>query len=175
MRTPSHINLALKHDIAYHVEMQNIERTDLQSIIDANIRNHTILLDVDGVLLADIEEELTPHMLRFVASINKHNDVWIVSNSFCRARIEIVADALNIPWIETKYKKPNSRILEHIDRDPNKPLLVIGDKYLTDGLFAKNIGARALLMKVRLTNKGDRWLIKITYWLDDLIAKLLGV
>ena len=55
----------------------------------------------------------------------------------------------------------------------SKELLVIGDKFLTDGLFAKNIGAEFIKAKRKISGQ-ESILIKLINLFDDLLCLLLG-
>ena len=52
-------------------------------------------------------------------------------------------------------------------------LIIIGDKILTDGLFARHIGATFIKVE-RYKSKKDRLITKIIYRLDDLCQYLLS-
>lgn len=153
--------------------MKNIFWTDWETIRDENIRDHTILLDIDGVVMADGEEELSEKALPYIQELIGSNDVWLVSNSRRKGRTPKVAGMLNVPWADTKLRKPDPRILKHVQAVDGKPLLVIGDKFLTDGLFALTTKAKARLLKRRLKSKKDRPFAVFAYTLDDLVSGFL--
>lgn len=149
-----------------------MQRLTWHELLARNIRGHTILLDVDGVLMADGEDTVPPEIAAHVKELTRHNDVIVVSNTFRRNRVAYVHRLLGIPYAKTPLKKPSVRILTHILYDPRKPMLVIGDKVLTDALFAHRIGAACVLLH-RRTHPNDRVFIKLTYALDELFAPLV--
>mgnify|MGYP002813994512 CR=1 FL=1 len=75
---------------------------------------------------------------------------------------------------DTDLRKPSKNILELVDESPFKDKLVIGDKFLTDGLFAKNIGAEFTKV-ARIESENDRFYIKFLYWIDDLASKIFRI
>jgi predicted HAD superfamily phosphohydrolase YqeG len=153
--------------------MKNIFWTDWGAIQNEHIRNHTVLLDIDGVVMADGEEELDQATLPYIQKLIAHNDVWLVSNSRRAGRTPRVADILGVPWANTALRKPDPRILKYIQASNDKPFLVIGDKFLTDGLFAITIKASGRILKQRLRSKKDRPLAVFAYTLDDLVSGFL--
>jgi predicted HAD superfamily phosphohydrolase YqeG len=77
-----------------------------------------------------------------------------------------------VHYLKTGFRKPSRRILEHSTDVEMGKILVIGDKFLTDGLFAKNIGADFIKVK-RLSSPCESWLLKIVYLFDDLLYRFL--
>lgn len=153
--------------------MATIEKLTWDELTERDVRDRTILLDIDGVLMADGEDMIHPETRPYIDTLIAHNDVWIVSNTLRAQRRERTAQELNVRWADTPYRKPSKRIMEALQHDSEKPLLVIGDKFFTDGLFAIRIGADALLLKDRRTHPNDRWYIKLSYILDDLFSGFL--
>ena len=152
--------------------MHTITRTTWEKLQEYRISQHTIILDIDGVLMADAEDVIARDIAPYVEKLIAENDVWIVSNTFNNDRRQRVAQALGIQSVDTHLKKPDTRIMKYIERDPKKPLVVIGDKYFTDGIFAWRIGARGYLITPRRTHANDRWFIRLTYVLDDTLSSL---
>ena len=94
------------------------QRVSWAAIHRRDIRNHLILLDIDGVLMADGETTIAPEMREHVVRLTKHNDVRILTNTFFKKRAQYVRDTLHIPWIDSPYKKPSIKILIHCSRNP---------------------------------------------------------
>lgn len=153
--------------------MKNIRWTDWESIQKENICDHTVLLDIDGVVMADGEEELNEEVLPYIQKLISDNEVWLVSNSRRKGRTPQVAKMLGVSWADTKMRKPDPRILRHISSENNRSLMVIGDKFLTDGLFALAIKSQGRILKKRLKSKKDRLFAVFAYTLDDLISGFL--
>jgi len=52
------------------------------------------------------------------------------------------------------------------------PLVVIGDKYCTDGLFARNLKARFVLV-LRKRSGRERLIVRISYLIDRVVSWVL--
>ena len=126
----------------------------------------TILLDIDGTLLADGDDIVPRYIVETVSLMKENHIVFLVTNSGKIARRESVSEQLGVSCVKSRYKKPNPKIIEKISMDTEKPVVVIGDKMLTDGLFARYIEAEFLLVE-RITSRRDRFLIKLSYLIDD--------
>ena len=110
-----------------------------------NIRNSTLLIDIDGVLMADGEDTIAPDAATHINHLHQSNDIFIVSNTIYKKRCDYIAQTTNAICVHSHHKKPSTKILNDIpNRDPNKPMIVIGDKIITDGLLQKEL-APALL------------------------------
>ncbi len=141
-------------------------------VAQQNLRGYTIFLDIDGVLMADGEDTITKEIVEYVTKLKEHNDIHIVSNSFRKNRCRYISEMLKLPWVDSPHKKPSTHILKYMDYDKTKPLLVIGDKVLTDGIFAYRIKSELVLIK-RRTYPNDRWYIKLSYIIDDAFFSFL--
>ena len=84
-----------------------------------------------------------------------------------------MADKLNVPLLKTSFKKPNKKVINVLPDHLKKNLIVIGDKVLIDGLFAKNIGAEFIKVR-RLTSKNDSFNTKLTYKLDNFVGYFIN-
>jgi len=138
-----------------------------------NVRGYVILLDVDGVLMADGEEHVPEHIRSYVETLKQNNDVYVVSNTLYVSRREQAAREVGLPYIHTQHRKPSKKVLEALKYDTSKQLLVIGDKILTDGIFAKRIRARLVLLERRLSHN-DRFVIRFTYLVEDFLYWVLS-
>lgn len=110
----------------------------------APIKNSLIILDIDGTLLADGDRTgaIDPAAAANVQKLTAQgNQVYLCSNGFSHKleRNRGVAKRLNVSYHETPYKKPLKISVVPIVTAANKPVIVIGDKFLTDGLLAVNL------------------------------------
>lgn len=142
-----------------------------EDVLALDLKNHTIILDIDGVVMAHAEKTVPDETRRYIETLKARNDMYIVSNGFSKKRKAYTSEALGIPWVDSGYRKPSTRIMRFIDYNVEKPLVVIGDKILTDGLFAYRIKAQLLLIDRRLSSQ-DPLITRITYWIDDMIYSL---
>ncbi len=53
----------------------------------------------------------------------------------------------------------------------HKPVVVIGDLVLTDGIFARLTGSHFVYVQ-HLRHKSDTWLVKLMYLVDDAAASI---
>ncbi len=133
----------------------------------------TVLVDIDGTLTVDGSAEVSQQAVAQMKRILSANTVFLTSNKRKPERNYQVAQMLNVPFIDSPFKKPNKKVIERFSHLFKQNVLVIGDKFLTDGLFAKNIGARFIKIR-RLTSKSDSVKTKITYFVDDVVSALLS-
>ncbi len=111
-----------------------------------------IFLDVDGTLRPDGVGEMSLEVLKKLAELRVKNEVHLTSNK------------------ENKAKKPSRKAASGVDLQ-NKKVMVIGDKFLTDYLFAKNIGAEFIMVRRKISGR-ESWFVKLTYLLDNLFYKI---
>ena len=86
-------------------------RCTWDELIARDIHGYTILLDIDGVVMADGERTVPPIMYRYINQLKKTNDVFIVSNNIFKKRRRYVSETLGIPAVESGHRKPNAKIL----------------------------------------------------------------
>jgi predicted HAD superfamily phosphohydrolase YqeG len=110
-------------------------------------------------------------IIKQISELKKHNDIVLCSNRNDHNRNGQVAGLTKVPYLHTNLRKPSKRILQLIKNQDKKPLMVIGDKFLTDGLFARGIKAKFIKVK-RLTSHRDGLLTQLVYGLDNLAFKL---
>jgi len=143
-----------------------------QEINIGEINDYIVFLDIDGTIINDDEHKVSEENLQVINELKKYNQVYLCSNSRNRERNIKVGELANAEYIDTNLRKPSKKILDLIDHTPFTKRLVIGDKFLTDGLFAKNIKAEFIKVK-RITSENDRFYIKFLYFIDDLVSKII--
>lgn len=153
---------------------QLCKRHSWEDILNLNLSGYTIILDIDGVVMAHAETTVPDETKRYVENLKRNNDVFLVSNSLSTKRKAYTSEALDIPWIDSGHRKPSKRILSFMKYDVQKPLAVIGDKILTDGLFAYRIKATPLLLERRTSTK-DPIATRLMYWIDDIFYSLCSL
>lgn len=112
-------------------------------------------MDMDGTLRPDEDLEMSSEVLNKLEELKAKNEVHLTSNK------------------GNKIKKPSRKAAEGVDLE-DKKVIVIGDKFLTDGLFAKNIGAEFIKVKRKISGK-EALFVKITYLIDDLAWKIKNI
>ena len=127
-----------------------------------------VILDIDGTLTADGLEP-SPEAMEKVGELALVADVLLCSNGR-RDRTKKIASNLNVAFIHTSHNKPSRRVVEELMLDDRK-VFVIGDKLLTDGLFASNINA--IFVPVKRITGGEDLFTRIIYGVDNILMKVL--
>ncbi|MFZ2038567.1 MAG: hypothetical protein WAV11_01340 [Minisyncoccia bacterium] len=139
----------------------------------SSLKNKTIIIDIDGTLVADSEEEIMKENIEKINELAKYNKLFLCSNNNLHSRNISLSKKLNIEFINSPYKKPNKKVIDSIERIYLSGLVVIGDKYLTDGLFAGRIGA--VFIKVRrMESSNENLKIKSFNCVDDFLYLLIN-
>jgi|GEM_PF-12527 len=132
------------------------------------IRGFLILLDIDGTIAPDGSASVAPVILQKIAALRSANDVVFCSNkNNCQTRNQNISDQVGISCLNIPHKKPSRKVLDYLPNPRQLPLLVIGDKFLTDGWFAGNIGAK-FIKTARLVSPSDTLVVRATYLIDDV-------
>lgn len=145
-----------------------------QNLNISGLNGYVIFLDIDGTLVDDNKIELDEATLKKVWELEMNNQLYLCSNSRNHERNRKVGELAGVEYLDTDLRKPSKKILDLVDHAPFKNRLVIGDKFLTDGLFAKNIKAEFVKVK-RVESKNDRLYIKFLYWIDDIASKIIKI
>ena len=112
-----------------------------------------IFLDIDGTLRPDGVGDMSLEVLKKLAELRVKNEVRLASNKGGKA------------------KKPSKKVADGVNLK-NKKVIVIGDKFLTDGLFAKNIGGEFVKVKRKISGR-ESFFVKLTYLIDDISYGIL--
>lgn len=139
----------------------NIINGDLSSV-----SGYRILLDIDGTLVADGECSIDPIIIENVKNLSINNYIYLFSNKKNHQRNKKIAEILSIYYIESELKKPNRSVI-FLMGHKDKPALIIGDKFLTDGFLAVFSGSKFLKV-ARITGNKELFANKIIYKIDDL-------
>jgi len=130
---------------------------------ESDYKNALILIDVDGTVVSDRGDLLSPEAREKLRSFASCSEVFLCSNALPE-RTRSFADECGIQCVTTEHRKPSRQVAEDIDIG-DRNLIVIGDKALTDGLFASNIGAEFVMVR-RLRGSGESMLARFAYALD---------
>ncbi len=147
----------------------------------SSLKNNIILLDIDGTLVFDNGLELDDITIQKVKELAQSNKVFLCSNSKDLKRDKKFQAILGVGSVSGVYKKPNRKIkdlalekfnkLEDAKQGLNKsaPIVVIGDKSIIDGRFAKKIGAE--FIKIRGLYSGrESIFVRVSYFVDRLYS-----
>lgn len=135
------------------------------------ITDMVMIIDIDGTITSDSDFNLSPRASEKIDQLSRQNRVLLLSNKKNHVRGKLLAEKLEVEYIETNHRKPNQKILQDINSLQNRPIVVIGDKFLTDGLFAKSIGAKFIKVK-RITSSQENIAKKLVYLIDDILSRI---
>jgi len=131
-----------------------------------------VILDIDGTLLSDGDETVGVEEVAAVKRlVEQDNQVYLVSNGFShkKSRNKSIASELGVTFYETEYKKPLKLSVAPLVIGTSKQVIIIGDKFLTDGLLAVNLEVPFIRVRSIRSNK-DSLYVKLAYHLDDLVS-----
>ncbi|OGJ42406.1 hypothetical protein A3J23_02200 [Candidatus Peregrinibacteria bacterium RIFCSPLOWO2_02_FULL_48_14] len=137
-----------------------------------SIKGFLIFLDIDGTLCTDGTTDVDEATLKQISRLKETNTLYLCSNKKNHPRNQAISDLIGIPYLKTKLRKPDPKILNLIKAPIKTPLLVIGDLFWTDGRFARKIGAKFIQVKSKTGTK-DPWWISWAHRADDLLSLLL--
>jgi predicted HAD superfamily phosphohydrolase YqeG len=130
----------------------------------------TVILDIDGTVIAPGNPVIAPEEREAVLRMAQGATVVLLSNKKEHARNQRIAEELGVAYHRTGWKKPFPRSAQPFLR--GHPLVVVGDKFLTDGLLALFI--RASFIKVRrLSSREDSFFDRLACAIDDGAYMLL--
>lgn len=130
-----------------------------------------VLLDIDGTLVNDGDVSLSAPVLSKLDEIKRNNIVKICSNKRDEKRREKFEKLTGIEYLDSSYKKPNKKIAS-LFSSGGRSVIVIGDKFLTDGLLATRISARFIKVE-RKSNGKESLLIRFSYMIDNTASFFL--
>ncbi|MBU1151481.1 UbiA family prenyltransferase [Patescibacteria group bacterium] len=137
-----------------------------KTLKDIKVKSHIIILDVDGTLTPDSQNQLNPETRKEIDRLSEENEIYLLSNKKIHYRNRKIAKSLNIPYLQTDLSKPNPQVLKKVENPDKWPFLIIGDLAWSDGRLADNINAK--FEKVtRFRAETDHWYIKLAYFIDD--------
>lgn len=138
-----------------------------------DLKGALILLDIDGTVTYDHTSSVVePVVVETIQLLSQNNRVVAITNSRNFDRSDNLARQLGIERLDTEHRKPSKKIISTIENYQTTNTIVIGDKFLTDGLFASNIGAKFFKAK-RLVSSNDSLKTRLVYLLDDILYTLL--
>ncbi|MFA7685202.1 MAG: HAD-IIIA family hydrolase [Candidatus Gracilibacteria bacterium] len=144
--------------------------------LNVDFRDKIVLLDVDGTLIGDSMVNFADDVLEKITEMKKLNIVYLCTNSSDKKRNVVVEENLGVKIINLVNKKPSKKIWQEIAAKHGEinssKVIVIGDKFLTDGLFAKKICAKFIKVG-RVTSGNERIYIKLFNIVDDFAYNII--
>lgn len=147
-------------------------RVSFLEIAPVRYERALIIVDVDGTLVPDRGSTLPADVRSTLRALAEVADVRLCSNALPDRTAAFAKDA-GVGHLRSSKKKPSRRVIEGIESLP-KRVVVIGDKALTDGLFAANIGAEFVKV-ARIRGSGESVAGRVGYALDLMIAPALDI
>jgi predicted HAD superfamily phosphohydrolase YqeG len=138
------------------------------------IENSLVILDIDGTLVPDCGRVASAAVVAKVQALKAQgNEVRLCSNSrrgnFAE-RLDAVAAQLEVGVCPVVFRKPSMLAIAGLKRN-GRPLVVIGDKDLTDGLLARRAGARFIKVRRKL-DPADRLSSRMANLIDTIFGPI---
>src|SRR3989344_6216645 len=147
--------------------------TDITEDVLAGSR--LVIFDLDNTLVVPETIETRQEIVTWLSGVKKNRECLIVSNSrSAMQRKERVEQIFGCPLFYNQTRKPSRRLFQEISgryEIPTADIVVIGDRLLTDGFFAKINGARAVLVAPLALE--PRFFLKIVVSFEKLLLYLL--
>ena len=147
--------------------MRTFLETDFSSY-----QGYVVILDIDGVLVSDGEADLDERVRSQVTRLGQVNDVYLCSNGGYAERDKKFAELTGATWLSSSAAKPNLKVIKGLIIT-KQPVLVIGDKMLTDGLLAYRLHNASFIKVKRPVVKSTRSIFSSSRWtevVDDIIT-----
>jgi predicted HAD superfamily phosphohydrolase YqeG len=136
--------------------------------------NSLVILDIDGTIVPDCGQAASTAVLDKVREIKaRGNEICLCSNSRrgnYAQRLEAIAAQMEVGVCPVVFRKPSTLAISGLE--PNgRPLVVIGDKDLTDGLLARRVGAHFIKVRRKL-DPADRLSSRMANLIDTLFGPI---
>jgi uncharacterized protein len=108
-----------------------------------------LILDVDETLVPFNTKEASIELKQWITEIRQTNPIWLVSNNISHARINNIAESVNLPFIFAA-QKPSRRKLREAATGMNlsvEKVAMVGDRLFTDVLAGNRLGMFTILVE----------------------------
>jgi 4-hydroxybenzoate polyprenyltransferase/predicted HAD superfamily phosphohydrolase YqeG len=138
--------------------------------IETYFKDKKVFLDIDGTFAFDKSHHVDPKDLEKLEEVKKVADVHIVSNG-TQERTKELGNVLNIKMIVSNHQKPSPKVLQGYDFGElnRNNSIVVGDKFLTDGIFGLRLGIPFFHVK-SLQSPNESLYNRTLYFVDDVIG-----
>jgi len=143
---------------------------------DLNVKlwsGFAVILDVDGTLTADGGTDPGSAVLAKILELKENNSVFLSTNKKDFNRNAEISRRLNTQFLSTIFHKPDARVAQSLPPALRPTIVVVGDKFVTDGLLARNLKAKFVKVK-RIVSPRDSLTNKLIYFVDDILYALIG-
>jgi HAD superfamily hydrolase (TIGR01662 family) len=136
--------------------------------------NSLVILDIDGTIVPDCGQVASAAVHDKVRELKaRGNEIYLCSNSRrgnYAQRLEAIAAQMEVGVCPVVFRKPSTLAISGLE--PNgRPLVVIGDKDLTDGLLARRVGARFIKVRRKL-DPADRLSSRMANLIDTVFGPI---
>jgi len=109
-----------------------------------------LILDVDDTLVGNHEIEASPEVQQWIALMQQHYQIWLISNNPNTRRIQRVAEALGLESYRSRAAKPSRRVVREalvaMQLLPEQ-VAMVGDRLFTDTLVGNRLGMFTVLVQ----------------------------
>ena len=131
-------------------------------------------MDIDGTIATADTAHAHPGVHAMIDTLKEHNSVFLFSNAFLAKRNLAMAEKLGVPYVKSHSRKPDPHIIRAIPNPEHRPVVVIGDLFVTDGLLAYFSGAKYVRVRRFVPPGETTWWHFVLYHFDDTMYKLVG-
>ena len=146
-------------------------------IRDRNLKG--LVLDVDETIVPVRQKQLDPEIQAWAEEIQKIVPLSLVSNNVGYARIEAIAQGLDVPFVASAGK-PSRKKLRKAAEAMNLPLdqiAMVGDRLFTDVLAGNRVGLFTILVQPMLApnSKDPKNLLRnAEFWVSQQLGITLS-
>lgn len=149
-----------------------MERSFFKDLPEARLQDRIVILDVDGTLVGDGEDDMDEDTKQKLTLLSQSAQVYLFSNANRAERLRKLVENTNVHVVVSPHKKPNPRVLDSVPALSNSTRVVIGDRYLTDGLLAILTHSEFMCTR-RVRTHRERLFVRFLYLLDALFGKVV--
>jgi predicted HAD superfamily phosphohydrolase YqeG len=139
-----------------------------------HFENCLVILDIDGTIVPDCGQVAPAAVVEKVLELKaRGNEIRLCSNSRrgnYAQRLDALAAQLGVGVCPVVFRKPSTLAISGLARN-GRPLIVIGDKDLTDGLLARRIGAQFIKVRRKL-DPADRLSSRMANLIDAVFGPI---
>lgn len=133
------------------------------------LRDKVVVLDIDGTICYDkhhtIEEK---EQIQLDKLKDVSQNIFLVSNGD-KTRTQELAQLHEIMSHISEYQKPHRKVLHAFPHVDKNDIVVVGDKFVTDGLLAIQTGVPFLHVKSLVRESEGVW-NRFVFWTDDMVG-----
>lgn len=108
-----------------------------------------LILDVDDTLVPTWTKEVSPEILHWLNQIRSSGKLWLVSNNINQARIQRIAEAMDLPYLHGAGKPSRRKLrqaLAAMELPPDR-VGMVGDRLFTDVVAGNRLGMYTILVE----------------------------